>query len=216
MTTVKTADVTGPGWRVPVEHRVLGMDRRTVGLAAFALAVWVLWTWVLPRINSSVAYDDPVRAGDVVQVTARVTMVPAVGWDLQSGLRTTDRTLGGDTSSSAGVVLVGDSVSLYARPGPFGGTPSQLLDQITLITSTTSAKEGFHVVGDRRTVVTTSGLTGVAEGFESPRVTGVVAAFVADEGIQVQVVGTPAQMTSEAPEVEAMIDSLTYTPAGPR
>lgn len=216
MTMVKMAGVPAPGARVPVEHRVLGLDRRTLGLAAFALAVWVLWAWVVPRINHSVAYDDPVRAGDVLQVTPRVTMVPAVGWDLQSGLRTTDRTLGGDTSASDGVLLVGDSVSFYARPGPFDGTPSQLLDQITLITSTTQGKEGFHIVGDRRTVVTTSGLTGVAEGFESARVTGVVAAFVADEGVQVQVVGTPGQMTALAPEVEAMISSLTYTPAGAR
>ena len=106
-------------------------------------------------------------------------------------------------------MLVGDGIYLTARGGSFSGTPSELLDRITLITSTTNTKEGFHVVGDRRTVSTASGLTGVAEGFESARSIGVVAAFVADEGIQVQVVGTPAEMTAESSEVYRMIDSLT-------
>lgn len=211
----RQGDPASPRSRVPAEHRVLGMDRRTFGLAAAALAVYLLWAWVVPRIDRSVPFADPVEAGDVVQVTPRVTMVPAVGWDLQGGLLVTDRTRSGQTTADT-VVLVGDGVSFYAQPGPFDGTPAQLLDQATLITSTAGAKQGFRVVGERQTITTRSGLHGVAQGFRSTRSTGLIAAFVADEGIEVQVVGAPAQMTSQADEVYAMVDSLTEAPAGTR
>ena len=203
------------GSRVPAEHRVLGMDRRTFALAAVALAIYLLWAWVVPRIDQAVPFADPVDAGDVLQVTPQVTMVPTVGWDLQSGLLTTDRTRSGSTSASD-VILMGNGISLYAQPGPFDGTPAQLLDRVSLITSTTLGKEGFRVVGERRTITTRSGLQGVTQEFQSTRNVGLVAAFVADEGIEIQVVGTPAQMTAEAADTDAMLASLTYTPEGSR
>lgn len=50
------------------------MDRRTFPLAIVALVVWAIWALVLPWINQAVPWNDPVRPGDVIQVTPTVTM----------------------------------------------------------------------------------------------------------------------------------------------
>ena len=97
------AEILSRPWRllrrVPVEHRFLGLDRRTFPFALVALAVWALWTVVVPWVDRQVSWDDPIRAGDVLRVTDNVTMTPIAGWGLESGLRTTDRTSSGATAS---------------------------------------------------------------------------------------------------------------------
>ena len=49
--------------RVPVEHRFFGLDRRTLPFAIAALAVWLLWTVVLPWIDGRVAVRRPDPGG---------------------------------------------------------------------------------------------------------------------------------------------------------
>jgi hypothetical protein len=102
--------------RVPVEHRFLGLDRRTFPLAGAALAVWLLWAVIVPAIDDAVPWRDTVRPGDVLQLTDGVTMVPVPGWGLQSGLRTTDRTRSGTTSED--VVLTTDGISFRVTSPP--------------------------------------------------------------------------------------------------
>src|SRR5690349_873276 len=108
--------------RVPVEHRVLGLDRRSFPFAVGALAVWLL---LVPRVDDAVPWSDQVRPGDVFRVTDAVTMTPAVGWGVRSGLRTTDTTASGTTSDD--VVLVSGGVAFQITSGPWTGTPAQLL-----------------------------------------------------------------------------------------
>ena len=47
--------------RVPVEHRFLGLDKRTFPFAIVALVVWALWVIVVPSVGRQVSWDDPVR-----------------------------------------------------------------------------------------------------------------------------------------------------------
>ena len=198
--------------RVPVEHRFFGLDRRTLPYALAALAVWALWTIVLPWINNQVAFDDPVRAGQRIQLTDDVTFAPAVGWGVQSGLRTTDMTKSGQKATSA-VVLTTDGVLFEALRGAWKGTPRALLNQITKITSTEAGKDGFSLSTSPTTIQTASGEDGVLAGFRTPRSEGLIAAFVfGDEGLQVQVVGSPDQLEQHSEEIGRMISSIRKEP----
>lgn len=209
------AEATAAG-RVPVEHRLLGLDRRTFPFAIVAVVVWAVWTVLVPWIDDQVSWDDRVEAGDVLLVTPEVTFTPAVGWNVVSGVRAGDDSVVGE-QSPPDVVITDGSVSLSMRAGPWDGTPAELLRQITKITTTIEGGDAFQVTAPAGTIRTGQGATGVIEGFASPRVTGQVAAFVfGGDGVEVQVVGPQDQLAANADEIDAMIASLTTTgdPAG--
>ncbi|SEE67205.1 hypothetical protein [Jiangella alba] len=198
-----------PAARVPAEHRLLGLDRRTFPFALVALAVWAFWVALVPWIDDHVAWDDRVEAGDVMLVTPDVTFTPAVGWDVTSGIRVGDDTVVGD-QSPPDVVLTDGSVTLVMRAGPWDGTPRELLRQITAITTTSEGGDAFRVTGPAGTVTTGQGHAGAAENFTSPRVTGLLAAFVfGGDGVEVQAVGPPDQLSQREDEITGMIESLT-------
>jgi hypothetical protein len=194
--------------RVPVEHRFLGLDRRTIPFAAVAVAVWLLWAVVLPWVDEQVSWDDQIRAGERVQLTDDVSFAPATGWGLTSGLRSSDRTSSGLRSLDA--VAVGkDGVTFFAQQGPWTGTPRALLGQITKITTIESNGDDFAVSTRPTTIHTSSGATGVLEGYRSPRVEGLIAAFVfGGTGIRVQVVGPTDQLSHHATEIGQMLASI--------
>jgi hypothetical protein len=197
--------------RVPVEHRVFGLDRRTFPFAVTALAVWLLWVVVAPAIDDAVPWNDAVQPGDALQVTSTVTMIPAVGWGIQSGLRTSDRTASG--RSSEPIVLVNDGVSFGVMSGPWTGTPTGLLQQSTLITGSAVGPDQFRLAPNATTIQTRGGTVGVLEGFTTPTVEGLVAAFVFDDiGVQIQVAGTPQHLAMHAEEIGTMIESFGSHP----
>lgn len=193
--------------RVPVEHRFLGLDRRTFPFAGAALAVWLLWAVVVPAVDDAVPWHDVVRAGDVLQLTDSVTMVPVAGWGLRSGLRTTDRTRDGATSEP--VVLTEEGVTLQVTPGPWAGSPTQLLVQSARITGAQAGPDRLDPVGGTTTVQTREGDVGVLEAFSTPVADGLIAAFVFDgQGLQIEAFGTPEHMAEHAGEISAMIASI--------
>lgn len=194
--------------RVPVEHRCLGLDRRSIAYGLVGFAVVALWAWVLPWVNARVAWDDTTRAGEAIQVTTEVTMTVPPGWGVQSGLRTTDEPRGGDQAREVEqTLLVKDGVAFQILQGPFDESPARLLEQATRITGALTA--GFHVSGETHNVTTAAGLRGVTESFTTPAGAGSVTAFVVDgQGIEIQVAGPQAQLTALQSEVNTMIDSL--------
>jgi len=201
------ADVVGARRRVPVEHRLLGLDKRTLPSAVTALAVWLLWVVVVPAVDDAVPWRDVTRPGDVFQVTETVTMTPAVGWGVQSGLRTSDRTASGDTSDV--VVLVSDGVAFQITSGPWTGTPTELLNQITVISGTVTGGGSFRLTRGATTIRTAQGDVGVLEGFATPRVEGLIAALVYDgQGLEIQAVGAPEQLEAHAEDIGRMISSI--------
>ena len=200
--------VTVERYRVPVEHRIFGLDRRTLPFAGVALAVWVLWAVIAPAVDDAVPWSDEVRAGDVLQVTPTVTMVPTPGWGIQSGLRTTDRTSSGNTSEP--VVLTADGIAFQVTSGPWTGTPAALLNQSTIIASTVVGPEKFRLTQDATTIQTRDGRVGVLDGFSTPTAEGLIAALVFDgTGLQIQVVGQPQHLAAHARDIAAMIVSIS-------
>lgn len=192
--------------RVPVEHRWLGLDRRSVPYAVVALAVIALWAWVVPWVAAQVSWDDPVLAGEAIQVTDETSLSASPGWGVVSGLRTSDSTRSGVEATDQ-VVLVKDGVVFSILQGPFEETPEVLLEQAEKITGTGGG--GYAVTGEVRPVTTSSGIRGVSQDFSTVGGVGTVTAFVVeDTGIEIQVAGTEAQVTALSDEVDAMIASL--------
>jgi hypothetical protein len=176
--------------------------------AAVAAAVWLLWAVVLPHVDERVAWDDTIRAGERIQVSDDVTFAPAEGWGLLRGLRTSDVTDSGQRFEAQSVVT-NDGISFYVQSGDWDGTPRALLDQITKITTTQSGGEGFDVTTRPTTIQTAAGMDGVLEGFRSPRVEGLIAAFVAGgQGIKVQVVGPTEQLSQHTQDIGRMLSSF--------
>ncbi|MFI5428270.1 hypothetical protein ACHMWU_17755 [Aeromicrobium sp. UC242_57] len=171
-----------------------------------------LWAWIMPWVNDQVAWDDPVRAGESIQVTDDVTMTAASGWGVISGLRTTDETRGGEKAVGQ-VVLVKSGVAFTTLQGPFDGSARALLSSVERIAATGGAD--FHTSSSIRNVTTASGLRGVAQDFASGRNVGTVTTFVVGGvGIEVQVVGPEAQLAALSSETDAMIASLARDGSG--
>lgn len=205
-------DVVRVRHRVPAEHRFAGLDRRTFPFALVAMAVWVLWAYVVPAVDEATPWEAPIRPGDVLQLTSNATIVPPVGWGLQSGLRTTDRTRSG--SPAAPIVLTRDGVLVQTTVGPWTGSAAELLRQVTAITTTTAQGQGFHVTSGTDTFTTRDGIPGVLEAFSAPRTEGVIAAVVIDgQGVQIQAAGPPEQAAGLSRDVARMLTSISRTAA---
>jgi hypothetical protein len=195
------------GHRVPVEHRLLGLDRRTFPYAIALIVVWLLWVVIVPAVDDAVPWQDTTRPGDVFQVTDTVTLTPAVGWGVQEGLRTTDRTAGGDISDN--LVLVTNGVAMQATSGPWSGTPEELLAGGLQLDNAVIG-DGFRPTSAVNTIRTGDGDVGVSESFATPTVEGLVAALVFDgTGLQIQVTGTPEQLAAHAEDIDRMISSIS-------
>ena len=191
--------------RVPAEHRVLGIDRRTLPPALFVIGVFLLLTVVVPRIDASIDWDDPIRAGEQLALTDTIAFTPATGWDIETGFRVGQ----GESGRKAGdATIAGDGITFQVSPDSFDGTPDQLLDQVEKVTSRTTDPT-FRVEGNRSTLTTTTGQTGVVQPYSSLDVDGLVAAFVLDgTGLKITAYGPPTQMTAAAENIRAMIASI--------
>lgn len=172
---------------VPVDRRWFGLDRATFLPAAIVLAFAIVMSVLIPAINGSVSYDDEVVAGDVMELNGQITFVPAVGWGITSGVRSTDIPLAGSFPSSATVTNSGASFTV--RTAPFPGDARGLLEQIKETSDALSTDKSLRVTGDPVEVTTHSGDRGVISRFSNSTTDGVIAAFVYD-GTGVEVVAT--------------------------
>jgi hypothetical protein len=205
-------DDPAPEW-VPVEHRFAGLDRRTIAPALGVLAFLLFLTFGLPFVNAAISAEDPVEAGDVMRVGSGVTFVPAVGWNVEQGLRVAEET---GSAVPLPAVLTQGTVEVIVSVDAFDGTPAELLDLIDSTKVGIQDIEDFQLVTDQRTVTTTSGIQGVASGFTGVGTEGVLAAFVVDgHGIEVIAYGSHGDLLQYADDIEAMIDSIAYMPVAP-
>jgi hypothetical protein len=115
---------------MPLDERVAGFDRRTIWPGLVLLVVWALWAHVMPWIDDQIEVDNPIVAGDVVDLGGgEVTFVPAEGWNLESGVLVSE----GASASAvvpASAVLSSEVVSYSANSGNWEGTSTELADRV--------------------------------------------------------------------------------------
>ncbi|WP_158299791.1 hypothetical protein [Glycomyces paridis] len=203
--------VAEPDWRadwVPVDRRLLGVDRRTLVPAGLVVLLFLVANWALPQIDRAVAVDDPIRAGDVVQVGEHVVFTPAVGANLVAGARQGQSDASGSYPDTAAVTYRGTVFEVITDD--YRGTPAELLAQIDKTSrGLRGPGSGFQVTGPQETVANAAGDQGVAAHYDSVDQTGLVAAFVfGGTGVEIQVLG-PAQGSPDVTrEVAAMLRSV--------
>ena len=193
-------------WRthwVPVERRRFGLDRRTLLPAGLVALLFAVAVWLLPAVNQAVPTDDPVRAGDVIQV-GEVEFVPVPGADLLTGLRQGRPGPGGSYPGTA--VLAYRGMRFQVVADTYEGTPAQLLAQIE---KTEVRGGGFEVTGEPVTIVNTAGDKGVATRFDRDNAVGLLAAYVfGDTGVEVVAVGAETVDDTVPPPIGDMIRSV--------
>jgi hypothetical protein len=206
-------------------QRAAGIDRRTVGPALLVLALALLMSVVLPSIDSDTPYREAVHKGDVVEIADGITLVPAPGWHLASGV------LAGRTRSPVGSTgtteLVDGGVDFEVQAAPFAGTPSALLSRVNKINADLAHARGrTAAMSDRYAVTTRQGVAGVAEDFVGVEKQGSIAAFVfpsrarstgsagqsTREGVEIVVSGPTGAISRRRDAVVAMIRSLRTAP----
>ncbi|RLK61461.1 hypothetical protein [Actinokineospora cianjurensis] len=199
------------GW-VPVEHRVVGLDRRSFLPGLVTLAVALVLIYGLPALNAAIPWDNEVRAGDVLDLGAGATAVPPPGWQLEDGTLT-----GGAAASptSLRVVLVRGGSTIVLTGAAFTGGAAAFLDQV----QRSEDDDTPGVDGPRGTVITASGLVGVVQGRGGPGGDGLDAAFKVAAGtpaeidaapaLLVRVKAPPGQFEQVRDEVAALLRSIT-------
>lgn len=206
-----------PDDRVPADERVAGFDRRTILPGVVLLVVWALWAHVMPWINDQIEVDNPIVAGDVVNLGfGEVTFVPAVGWQLESGVLLTEGNEDVPFPSSAR--LSKDVVSYSAKSGPWDGTAEELADQMIEINDNLDNLLASDEQG-RSAIENADGVEGTLVGIAGEDQAALIATFVFEGeptrvGVEIEVVGTPGKLDELVEEIAGMIDTTTYRPAG--
>ncbi|WP_405096042.1 hypothetical protein [Micromonospora sp. NBC_01412] len=197
---------------VPVERRWLGLDRRSLAPALVVAAIAVVLVVILPAIGRAVPSDDPIRAGDRLDLGGGITVTPPVGWQLTSGVRVGANTTVPTSPGSANAQVTRNGVTATIHVAKFAGDPGALLDQVERIDAVSPARPKFAVAAGRVTVTAQGGLVGLAESYASASSEGVVAAYqfpVSGTGMTI-VVGAPTgQYAANTAEITAMLRSVT-------
>lgn len=197
--------------RPPVEHRLGGLDRRTIVPAVVALAVIALWVLVVPAINESLSYKDQVRAADVFRVGPGATIAPPAGWGVQDGLRTTDRSrIGSDDNATTR--FVSGSLLMATQAGEWTKSPRELAEKTSDDSALLGKDAGVKVVGEPVTFTTASGQHGAARRFQAVGGAGAIFAFVENgTGIEIVVSGTEADLERNTQEIGRAIASINLS-----
>lgn len=196
----------GTSLRVPVEHRFLGLDKRSFPYALFVIAVFIIATVIVPRINEAIAWNDPVRAGEQFALSDNVLFTPSSGWNVESGFRVGPD--GNPTAETGSAVLINGGATFIVEVGKFDGSPAELLTQVEKVTISTS-DPSFSTASDPATITTRSGEVGVSQSYNSINGDGRIAAFVLDgTGVKVTAYGSTAQLHTQSGVVDDMIASI--------
>lgn len=166
------------GW-VPVEHRFLGLDRRTFKPALIALGIALVLGYGLPALNAAIPWHNAIRAGDVLDLGAGATAVPPVGWQLENGTLTGSAAPASPATLQITLATGGATIDL--RGAPYPGSAAAFLDQVER-----SEGDAPGVDAARGTVTTTAGLTGVVQAGTGP------GGDVLDVAFKVPAAGQPA------------------------
>ena len=193
---------------VPVEHRLAGIDRRTIAPALAVLALAGVMTLVLPAIDDAMEYDTHIGVGETIRLES-VSFVPAVGW----GEVTDDGAPG--SARAIERVVVGDGTARFGvATYAYEGTAAEMLDDADTLDPALAEVRGPHLTARAASYTTDDGVTGVIERFTGATSEGYVATFV-EGGVGVLVVVSAAenQLGDHTTEVNHMLDSIRFTPS---
>lgn len=200
-----------------------GEDRRprALGLALTVVALAVLWIGIVPQVNNVLRYNDPVKPGERMAVAAGISFAPPTGWNVEAGLRTTDKTRTG--AAGAPVTLVSDAITMKVMPVPFRGGPRELLNSV-IHSSAPADGSAITIQGTRLTStgetlslpVTGTARPGIAEHFVGLQDEALVGAFVfGDTGVTLSVTGPSGQLNDQGDEIGEMLTTFRYRMARP-
>jgi hypothetical protein len=203
----------------------VGLERGTIAPAIVVLALAVVMSVILPKLDSETTYRNQIQEGDIAEVADGITLVPAPGWDLASGalVGKTRSAIDGTATSE----FVYGSVTFFVRAAPFAGTPSALLTRINTIDAHLHHARGRDAgTTDRYSVRTRQGDVGVAENFVGVARQGSVVAFVLDvpgrpsasqrgpahEGLEIVAAGPTDELARQRDDITSMIRSIRRAP----
>jgi hypothetical protein len=208
-----------PGDWVPADQRILGIDKRTIWPGLVLLIVWFVWSQAMPWINDQVEVDNPIVAGDVINLgNGEVTFVPAVGWDLVAGALLVE----GDVTTTipTTATLVSETVSYSAKSGSWDGTAEELVDQMIDVNEAVDELTVKDEQG-RSPITNVDGVQGELAYLVGVDQAVLIATFVFEPegggtkiGVEIEVRGDPGQLDELAEEYAPMITTTTYRPAG--
>ncbi|GLY26318.1 hypothetical protein [Micromonospora sp. NBRC 101691] len=209
--TYEGRHVPPPSW-VPAEHRWFGLDRRSLLPGLVVAVLGFLLAWVLPLVDSATpAPDDAIRPGDRLNLSGGLTVTPPQGWQLVDGLR-----VGADTAEpeegSPNATVVRDGVAAHLRVAPFTGDADALLDQVNTNENRSDARPAFTIDGERTTVPTVNGLTGVIERYTSTAADGMIAAYALPDrrGMTIEIsAASREQLAVYQREIDVMLRSVS-------
>jgi hypothetical protein len=202
------------GW-IPVEHRVLGLDRRTIGPALFVLGLGFVMATILPALNSALSYDDPVEPGDVIGLDGGITFVPTPGWGIVQGRRVSDENASRTFGQRATVEQGDVAFTVETSPVEDGEDAAGLLERIDDTDEKLEGENGFRIIGPTQPVATDAGVDGVEQAFTASGSEGMIAAFVfGDTGVEVVATALPGRFIARQDDVDAMVASISREGSG--
>ena len=180
--------------RVPVEHRLLGLDRRYLLPLLGVAAVWLLWAVVLPAVDESISRSE-VGTGDVVHLARGVSYTPAEGW-VYAGTPAP----GAPTSE-----VYSEGVSFVVHSGAFAGSSEELLATVD------DEDEQLQVTGATRSVPLSGGVVGVAQEIHDGDALGALFAFAHDgTGVTVEIDGPANIVPLQTEDLGRMIAGIRF------
>lgn len=183
----------------PVEHRVLGFDRRLLWPTVGVLLVVLLWSSIMPAIDPAVDALEIAPGTTYDMGPAKITLVP--GWVLARPPS--------PVGESKEATIVKESIALKVKAGTSKGTATELLEQVARL-------QGDYVVEGRIIQIRTAqGVTGVMKKINGPNFIGLVASFVDDGGGIAVTVKGPADASEQLGQpVAERIQSIAFKRAG--
>jgi hypothetical protein len=154
---------------IPVEHRLLGLDRRTFKPALIALVIGLVLIYGLQGLNAAIPWRNEIRAGQVLDLGSGATAVPPVGWQLESGTLTGGA---GAVATSLEILLASGGAKIEIVGTTYEGSAAAFLDQVGR-----SQGDSARVSSGQGTVTTDAGLVGVVKSQTGPSGDGIDVAF---------------------------------------
>ena len=210
-----TGTEQGPRDWVPVEHRFLGLDRRTFAAGFSALGIALALIYGSQALNAAIPWHNEIRAGQVLDLGGGATAVPPVGWQLEQGTLTDGA---GASATGLEVLLASGGATIEMDGTSFNGSADAFLDQVERSEGDTPG-----ITSARGSVTTDAGLVGVVESGTGPSGDAIDVAFKMAVGTTEATNSAPAllvrvrtaagQFERYQAEVAAMLRTITPGPA---